>query len=185
MVSGAIFAGFITTEALFPHTFDKWFLPATRALLIGGFALILTLILNPEGIAGTDYKKKQEKKKRLAAGGREPRSRPRLRSRAGRPAPAAEEAGALRPSRDRISVSFGGVRAVVDVDLDVNEGQLLGLIGPNGAGKTTFIDAISGFVRCRGRVELDGRDLSSACPRTPARGVASRAPGSRSSSSTT
>jgi branched-chain amino acid transport system ATP-binding protein len=68
-----------------------------------------------------------------------------------------------------ISVSFGGVRAVVDVDLDVHEGQLLGLIGPNGAGKTTFIDAISGFVRCRGRVELAGRELSSLPPHARAR----------------
>jgi branched-chain amino acid transport system ATP-binding protein len=58
-----------------------------------------------------------------------------------------------------ISVSFGGLRAVDEVDLDVSEGQLVGLIGPNGAGKTTFIDAISGFVPYKGRVELDGRAL--------------------------
>jgi branched-chain amino acid transport system ATP-binding protein len=68
-----------------------------------------------------------------------------------------------------ISVSFGGVRAVVDVDLEVREGELLGLIGPNGAGKTTFIDAISGFVRYRGRVELAGRDLSGLAPHARAR----------------
>ena len=54
-----------------------------------------------------------------------------------------------RRARDRvleatgISVSFGGVHAVVDVDLEVGEGRLVGLIGPNGAGKTTFIDAIT------------------------------------------
>jgi branched-chain amino acid transport system ATP-binding protein len=63
-----------------------------------------------------------------------------------------------------ISVSFGGVRAVVDVDLEVGHGQLVGLIGPNGAGKTTFIDAISGFVRASGRLELDGDDLTSLPP---------------------
>jgi branched-chain amino acid transport system ATP-binding protein len=68
-----------------------------------------------------------------------------------------------------VSVSFGGVHAVVDVDLEVAEGQLVGLIGPNGAGKTTFIDAISGFVRSRGRVELDGRDLTGLAPHVRAR----------------
>jgi len=68
-----------------------------------------------------------------------------------------------------ISVSFGGVRALVDVDLDVGDGQLVGLIGPNGAGKTTFIDAISGFVPCRGSAELDGRDISKLKPHRRAR----------------
>ena len=58
-----------------------------------------------------------------------------------------------------ISVSFGGLRALDEVDLEVADGQLVGLIGPNGAGKTTFIDAISGFVPYQGRVELDGRSL--------------------------
>jgi branched-chain amino acid transport system ATP-binding protein len=69
----------------------------------------------------------------------------------------------------QVSVSFGGVRALVDVDLEVAEGKLVGLIGPNGAGKTTFIDAITGFVRARGRVELDGRDLSRMAPHERAR----------------
>jgi branched-chain amino acid transport system ATP-binding protein len=69
----------------------------------------------------------------------------------------------------QVSVSFGGVHALVDVDLEVAEGKLVGLIGPNGAGKTTFIDAITGFVRSRGRVELDGRDLSRLAPHERAR----------------
>jgi len=66
-------------------------------------------------------------------------------------------------------VSFGGVRAVVDVDLEVGPRRLVGLIGPNGAGKTTFIDAISGFVRAAGRVELDGHDLTGLRPHARAR----------------
>jgi branched-chain amino acid transport system ATP-binding protein len=68
-----------------------------------------------------------------------------------------------------MSVSFGGVHALVDVDLQVGEGQLVGLIGPNGAGKTTFIDAITGFVHSRGHVELDGRDLTHLSPHVRAR----------------
>ena len=68
-----------------------------------------------------------------------------------------------------MSVSFGGVRALMEVDVRVEPGQLLGLIGPNGAGKTTFIDAISGFVSYRGTVLLDGRDLSGKAPHVRAR----------------
>jgi branched-chain amino acid transport system permease protein len=68
MVSGAVIAGIGATEGLLPHAFDKWFgLSGTWALLIGGFALIITLLVNPEGIAGTAYKKKQQKLRRQAA----------------------------------------------------------------------------------------------------------------------
>jgi branched-chain amino acid transport system ATP-binding protein len=73
-----------------------------------------------------------------------------------------------------VSVQFGGVRALSTVDLQVGEAQLVGLIGPNGAGKTTFIDAVSGFVPCTGRVELDGRELSRLSPHERARRGLSR-----------
>ncbi len=63
-----------------------------------------------------------------------------------------------------ISVSFGAVRALTDVDLEVDRGKLVGLIGPNGAGKTTFVDAITGFVQASGSVRLDGREISSLPP---------------------
>ncbi len=63
-----------------------------------------------------------------------------------------------------LSVSFGGVHALVDVGLTVPRGKLVGLIGPNGAGKTTFIDAISGFVACRGAIRLDGVDIAGERP---------------------
>jgi len=63
-----------------------------------------------------------------------------------------------------ISVSFGGVHAVIDVDLDVAPDELVGLIGPNGAGKTTFVDAITGFVHHRGTAALDGIDITRMSP---------------------
>jgi branched-chain amino acid transport system ATP-binding protein len=58
-----------------------------------------------------------------------------------------------------LSVRYGGVRALIDVDLDVADGQLVGLIGPNGAGKTTLIDAVCGFVPSTGEARLDGRAI--------------------------
>jgi branched-chain amino acid transport system ATP-binding protein len=72
-------------------------------------------------------------------------------------------------SARNVSVSFGGVHAVVDVDLDVGPGELVGLIGPNGAGKTTFIDAITGFVSHRGTTTLDGSDITKLSPHERAR----------------
>jgi branched-chain amino acid transport system ATP-binding protein len=68
-----------------------------------------------------------------------------------------------------ISVSFGGVHAVIDVDLDVDANELVGLIGPNGAGKTTFVDAVTGFVPHRGTVAIDGVDVTDESPHVRAR----------------
>lgn len=68
-----------------------------------------------------------------------------------------------------VSVSFGGVRAVAGVDLDIEQGELVGLIGPNGAGKTTFIDAVTGFVKYQGSVELSGARLDGLPPHARAR----------------
>ncbi|HET9078468.1 MAG TPA: ABC transporter ATP-binding protein [Acidimicrobiales bacterium] len=70
---------------------------------------------------------------------------------------------------DNLTVTFGGLRAVDDVSIKIDRGQLVGLIGPNGAGKTTFIDALTGFVPMTGRIHFDGRDLTSAGPHDRAR----------------
>jgi branched-chain amino acid transport system ATP-binding protein len=59
-----------------------------------------------------------------------------------------------------LAVSYGEVRAVDGVDLQVDEGAVVGLIGPNGAGKTTCIDALTGFVRARGSIRLAGTEIS-------------------------
>ena len=59
-----------------------------------------------------------------------------------------------------VSVHYGGVQALADVDLEVSDGELVGLIGPNGAGKTTFVDALTGFARYTGTMSIDGRDLA-------------------------
>jgi branched-chain amino acid transport system ATP-binding protein len=68
-----------------------------------------------------------------------------------------------------LTVSYGGLYANDDIDLDCEAGKLVGLIGPNGAGKTTFIDAITGFTPISsGVVTFDGVDLADKRPDTRA-----------------
>jgi branched-chain amino acid transport system ATP-binding protein len=77
---------------------------------------------------------------------------------------------AARLTTESLSVAFGGVKALIDVDLEVGAAELVGLIGPNGAGKTTLIDAVTGFTPvAAGRVSLDGRDLRGLPPDRRAR----------------
>ncbi|MHB8670832.1 MAG: ATP-binding cassette domain-containing protein [Acidimicrobiales bacterium] len=60
-----------------------------------------------------------------------------------------------------VTVRFGGLAALDAVDLEVRQGEIVGLIGPNGAGKTTLMDCISGFLSpVAGAVSYDGTDLS-------------------------
>ncbi|MGH8668410.1 MAG: ABC transporter ATP-binding protein, partial [Burkholderiales bacterium] len=48
---------------------------------------------------------------------------------------------------ERLSKSFGGLRAVQEVSFEVREGEVFGIIGPNGAGKTTLFNLLNGFIR--------------------------------------
>jgi branched-chain amino acid transport system permease protein len=58
LISGAVFAGLISTEALLPHAMDKWLgISGNWFLLFGGVVLIFTLIQHPEGVAGAFYKR--------------------------------------------------------------------------------------------------------------------------------
>ncbi len=65
----------------------------------------------------------------------------------------------------QVSKSFGGVHAVVDVDFELRQGELLGLIGPNGSGKTTLVNLITGFIKPdAGRIEFRGKDITGWMP---------------------
>jgi branched-chain amino acid transport system ATP-binding protein len=61
----------------------------------------------------------------------------------------------------QLQVSYGGIRAVKGIDLEVGAGELVCLIGANGAGKTTTLKAITGLVKAAsGRVVYDGDEIS-------------------------
>ena len=60
-------------------------------------------------------------------------------------------------SVENVTMQFGGVVAVDDLALTVNEGEIVALIGPNGAGKTTAFNVITGvYAPTNGRVCFDG-----------------------------
>jgi branched-chain amino acid transport system ATP-binding protein len=73
-----------------------------------------------------------------------------------------------------LSVHFGGLRAVAEVDFHVDAREILGLVGPNGAGKTTIFNAISGMLPpTAGRIRLRDADITGLPPeRISALGVA-------------
>ena len=60
-----------------------------------------------------------------------------------------------------IGISFGGLKAVDNFSLTLEENELSGLIGPNGAGKTTIFNLLTGVYRPdKGSIRLDGRELT-------------------------
>ncbi len=66
---------------------------------------------------------------------------------------------------EHLCVRFGGLTALEDVCLAVDEGEIVAVIGPNGAGKTTLFAAISGFSRpTAGRIRFAGRDVTGLPP---------------------
>jgi len=65
----------------------------------------------------------------------------------------------------KVTKRFGGLVAVSDLDMTVNEGQILGLIGPNGAGKTTVFNMIAGYYKPDGgQIIFQGEDITGLKP---------------------
>jgi branched-chain amino acid transport system ATP-binding protein len=67
---------------------------------------------------------------------------------------------------DHLTVRYKGVRALEDVSVHVDKGEIVALVGPNGAGKSSLVQAVAGFVKpATGEVRFRGEDLAAA--RTP------------------
>lgn len=63
-----------------------------------------------------------------------------------------------------LSVRYGAVLAVDDVDLQVGRGEVVSLLGPSGCGKSSLLHAVAGLVPAAGTVQVDGRDVSGQRP---------------------
>jgi len=65
----------------------------------------------------------------------------------------------------RLSKSFGGVQAIMNVSFELAKGEILGVIGPNGSGKTTLVNLITGFVKpTTGMISFKGMDITGFPP---------------------
>jgi branched-chain amino acid transport system permease protein len=154
-----------------------WLGPAVGALLIGAslfaftggaeatigravvaFGLIVVILLLPEGVVPTLMRRWQRWRKPLAKRSVAPAAAPMPVAPANAAGAAASSAPLLACSG--IQKSFGGIRALRGVSLDLRRGEILGLVGPNGSGKTTLINVISGQFRLdAGSIVLDGRSI--------------------------
>ena len=132
-------------------------------LLLFGVALILMMRYRPEGIAPS-----RRRQRELHDTDR--RRRPQ-RPAGERPA----TVGSAEPVLEARGVCkrFGGLLAVNGVDLDVDEGEIVGLIGPNGAGKTTFFNCLTGMeTPTAGEIRYRGKRLAGHPDRITAAGLA-------------
>ncbi len=137
-------------------------------LLTSDIGLLLLLMYFPGGLLQVVYKLRdlafdhaQRRLPEVSTTGVAAVARP-VPTRPARPIAAAgvSTSGPALDVRD-VTVRFGGNVAVSSVSLQVQRGELVGLIGTNGAGKSTLLNAISGFVRSTGHIEVLGTDVSS------------------------
>lgn len=68
-------------------------------------------------------------------------------------------------------VSYGYIKALHGIDLNIEEGKITALLGSNGAGKSTTINAISGIVKYSGSITLNGEDLPTASNKVVHKGI--------------
>ncbi|MBY6263561.1 branched-chain amino acid ABC transporter ATP-binding protein/permease [Azospirillum sp. 412522] len=144
-------AGAVVGAVLLLHL-PEWFRFLERGyLVVYGAALLATVVLAPEGLTGL--------LDRIAArlAGRRPRAMADAKE---PPLPPIRSEGL---TVEGLRKSFGGVRAVDGVSLDLRPGTVTGLIGPNGSGKSTVVNLLSGLERSdAGRVLLGGREVTGA-----------------------
>jgi len=87
----------------------------------------------------------------------------------------AREIGDTLLAVERVSLRFGGVRALSDISFDIKRGEIRAIIGPNGAGKSSMLNVINGFYQPQeGRIVFAGRSWQRMRPAVAAKGGIAR-----------
>ena len=162
-IPGSILGALVIT--VFPEIFRPF---AKYRLMFFGLALLLMMIFKPAGILPR-LRDSGERLRKALEGKKGRGSRLGLRAEDGIVSAVQIEAVSVQDKlllrTENLSLSFGGVTAVSEMDLHVAKGMITALIGPNGAGKTTVFNIITGIYRpMGGRVLLRGQDISSKLP---------------------
>lgn len=139
--------------------------------LVFGTLGILTVATAPEGTMGNIRKAISQAKLRRARRGEATAIRPvpTVTPELLRPRPRAsadgEDEGTPLLEVQGLTKRFGGLTALVDVDIAVDRGTVHALIGPNGSGKSTFVNVVSGLYKpTRGRIEVNGEEVNELTP---------------------
>lgn len=137
--------------------------------VVYGAALVVSIIYLPEGIWGKIAKalgeRKKKKKASVEISPADLRGSEGPTADSGLDSQGVMQTGNVENNRtllriNKVTVSFGGVTALKDLDIDVPSGKLLGIIGPNGAGKTTLFNVINGYLKPdKGSLLFDGKDI--------------------------
>jgi ABC-type branched-subunit amino acid transport system ATPase component/branched-subunit amino acid ABC-type transport system permease component len=185
MVSGSMFAAVLGAGGVGVYWFRNYSAVDSWLMVIAGVFVIYVMLTHPDGQADLFVGLIRRFSGRLT--GRIPRfARTRSRPAAAMPPGAAMPGAADGPTADGptadgappapagragrgsalratgLTIRYGPVLAVDSVDLEVNQGSVLGIIGSNGAGKTTLLDGLTGFTRvASGTVWLDGDQITS------------------------
>ena len=156
-VAGAILGAFLLVHL------PEWFRGLDKFYLIAyGAVLLAMIIVAPDGLVGA------MDKLRARWFPEPPARRPAARPLPPRPVAAAKDGPVLRV--EDVSLSFGGLKALDHVALELAEGEIVGLIGPNGSGKTSLVNCITRLYRAdAGRMVFAGHDLRRMAPAEVAR----------------
>jgi len=139
---------------------------AVAGKAIVGVILVAAVLFMPEGVLGR-WRERQLQRRRASGAADAAAARPDATAASGEAAPAlSPRTSGVLPGRPvllslrGVRKSFKGVRALDGVDLDVREGEILGVLGPNGSGKSTLINVVSGHYRAdAGTARFAGVDL--------------------------